>query len=136
MALALLWSSHDLLSQPRTITGCVTDIFGPVTGVSVAVLDSDRATVTDTLGQFALEASTGELLIVSGTYQPTKIMVTSRDFYEISLMIKEIESEDIVITALGQQSQRRSLGFLSNRSEPVSSTRRGTPTSSITWLEK
>lgn len=111
MTLALFMGCHALFAQSRTISGIVSNQSEPVAGITLQIKGTDRGTITDDLGAFTLVGATGEVIVVSGGFIPQEIPITEEDFYAISLDIKEIEAADVVITALGQQSQRRSLGF-------------------------
>ncbi|MEL6943067.1 MAG: TonB-dependent receptor plug domain-containing protein, partial [Bacteroidota bacterium] len=73
---------------PKTITGVVYDDASGETliGASVALKNTEVGVVTDLEGQFEIEASEGDVLVVSYTgYNPKEIEIGTADSYEIRL---------------------------------------------------
>lgn len=110
LVLSLL-ACHSLFSQSNQITGVILDGDSPVAGVTVLVKGTTNGTITDQEGKFSLSASPGNTVVISGTYDPQEFIVTSEKVYTITLDPREFEAEDVIITALGQVSQKRSVSY-------------------------
>ena len=99
-------------AQQRAITGSVQDDAGiPLPGATVIVQDSNRGVTTDFDGNFSIEASTGEVLVVSFVgYENTNVTVGDADSYSISLDLGN-ELEEVVVTSLGIKREAKALGY-------------------------
>src|SRR5690606_36044952 len=108
ITLGTLITAH---AQP-TVTGVVTDVNGPIAGVSVPVLGTNRGTETDSDGRFSIQANKGDSLQFSivGYKRQTAIVESSMTLY-ITLMEDASELSEVVVTALGIRRERKSLGY-------------------------
>ena len=99
-------------AQQRAITGSVQDDAGiPLPGATVIVQDTNRGVTTDFDGNFSIEASTGEVLVVSFVgYENTNVTVGDADSYSISLDLGN-ELEEVVVTSLGIKREAKALGY-------------------------
>jgi len=96
----------------QSITGSVTDADGPLAGVSVAVQGTSRGTQTDGNGSYTISASQGEVIqfsIVGYTTQEVTVGTQSR--IDVTLELNTSELGEVVVTALGIERERRSLGY-------------------------
>tara|TARA_A100001011_G_scaffold157871_1_gene166381 strand:- start:1503 stop:4799 length:3297 start_codon:yes stop_codon:yes gene_type:complete len=100
------------IAQQRAITGVVLDDTGiPLPGATVIVEDTNRGVTTDFDGNFSIEASTGEILVVSFVgYEDTNITVGEADNYSISLALGN-ELDEVVVTSLGIKREAKALGY-------------------------
>lgn len=108
ITLGTLITAH---AQP-TVTGVVTDVNGPISGVSVSVLGTNKGTQTDSDGRFSIQANKGDSLQFSivGYKRQTAIVESSMTLY-ITLMEDASELSEVVVTALGIRRERKSLGY-------------------------
>ena len=80
-------------------------------GATVIVQDTNRGVTTDFDGNFSIEASTGEVLVVSFVgYDNTNVTVGDADSYSISLDLGN-ELEEVVVTSLGIKREAKALGY-------------------------
>jgi TonB-linked SusC/RagA family outer membrane protein len=102
--LILMSVGHFALAQ-STITGTVTDANGePLIGANVLVENTDRGIVTDLDGNFTLEASEGEVLVISYLgYSTTRVPITNQTNYNITLQEDSATLDEIVVVGYGQQ---------------------------------
>lgn len=106
-----LLACHDLFSQSNQITGVILDGNTPAVGITLLVKGTSNGAITDEEGKFALVASPGNTVIISGGFDPQEFLVTNEKVYTITLESQVFEADDVIITALGQVSQSRSLGY-------------------------
>ena len=99
-------------AQQRSISGTVSDDAGiPLPGATVIVQDTNRGVTTDFDGNFSIEASTGEVLVVSFVgYNDTNITVGEADNYSVSLALGN-ELDEVVVTSLGIKRESKALGY-------------------------
>ena len=90
------------LAQQKSISGTILDeTGGPLPGATVLVEGTNRGVTTDFDGNFSIQASEGETLIVSYVgYADQSIPVGSQDSYSATLS-PDNELEEVVLTALG-----------------------------------
>ena len=70
--------------QTKRITGVVSDAMGPVIGASVAVKGTSNGTSTDNDGQFSLNVSPGQTLVVTYVgYLAKEVKVGQQNNYDI-----------------------------------------------------
>src|SRR5690606_36633402 len=108
ITLGTLITAH---AQP-TVTGVVTDVNGPISGVIVSVQGTNMGTQTDEDGRFSIQANTADSLQFSivGYKRQTPIVASSVTLY-ITLMEDASELSEVVVTALGIRRDRKSLGY-------------------------
>ncbi|MEM6802867.1 MAG: SusC/RagA family TonB-linked outer membrane protein [Bacteroidota bacterium] len=113
--LLCIWSIFAPLhtfSQDKMISGIVKSSEGPVQGAIVRNTKNTKGAITDTEGKFSLRAAKGDVIRVSMLSRPILFTVGSEDFYEIDLEGKEIELDDVFITALGIERKADDLGYV------------------------
>ncbi|MCS7474509.1 SusC/RagA family TonB-linked outer membrane protein [Myroides odoratimimus] len=86
--------------QKRTISGTVSDNSGVLIGAIVQVKGTDVATTTDSSGKYSLNASSGDILVISYIgYKTKETVVTASLVYNISLLQDEDVLSEVVINA-------------------------------------
>lgn len=86
--------------QKRTISGTVSDSSGVLIGAIVHIKGSDVATTTDSNGKYSLNASSGDILVITYIgYKTKEIVVTASLVYNISLLQDEDILSEVVINA-------------------------------------
>ena len=93
-----------------TVKGNISDVSGPLIGVSVIVVGTTNGTITDMDGNFTLECNTGDELEISYIGYNT-IRVKAQSNMQITLEESSTELEEVVVTALGIKRDRKALGY-------------------------
>lgn len=98
------------------VTGRVLNADGqPLEGASVRVKGSKKGTSTDSKGGFIIDASTGDVLVISYTgYKEVEIRLTSSyNIGTIVLKVSESKLDEIQVIAYGTQTKRLAVGAVS-----------------------
>ena len=100
------------LAQQKSVSGTILDeTGGPLPGATVLVEGTNRGVTTDFDGNFSIQASEGETLIVSYVgYADQSIPVGSQDSYSATLS-PDNELEEVVVTSLGIRRDAKALGY-------------------------
>lgn len=100
----------------KLITGQVTDEAGmPLPGVSILIKDADRGAVTDFDGEFSIEASENEVLVISFMgFKEQEIVVKEQVNIDIVLLEDVGVLDEIVVVGYGSQSKRNVTGAISS----------------------
>lgn len=100
-------------AQQKTITGTVTSPDGtPVPAASVQVAGTSTGTIADENGHFTISASQGDTLVISSlNYQSQKVVVGNDNSLTVQLASNNNQLQEMVVTALGIEKQKRSLGY-------------------------
>lgn len=93
-----------------TVKGNISDVSGPLIGVSVIVVGTTNGTITDMAGNFTLECNAGDELEISYIGYNT-IRVKAQSNMQITLEESSTELEEVVVTALGIKRDRKALGY-------------------------
>lgn len=93
-----------------TVKGNISDVSGPLIGVSVIVVGTTNGTITDMDGNFTLECNAGDELEISYIGYNT-IRVKAQSNMQITLEESSTELEEVVVTALGIKRDRKALGY-------------------------
>ncbi|MGB0393068.1 MAG: carboxypeptidase-like regulatory domain-containing protein, partial [Flavobacteriaceae bacterium] len=101
-----------LIFAQQTISGSVTDESGlPLPGATVAVEGTSTGTTTDFDGNYSIEASDGQILVISYVgYSTVSVAVASGADYSVSLKPDQL-LEEVVVTALGIEKNSKALGY-------------------------
>jgi TonB-linked SusC/RagA family outer membrane protein len=113
LLMALLLSFSLLgFAQSGKVTGKVTDETGaPVPFASVSQKGTDYGVSADANGNFSIDARNGVVLVISATGFTTKDVTVSGTNLIITLQRLQDIIEEVVVTALGVQRQKRDLGY-------------------------
>ena len=103
------------VQQAKKITGTVVDAMGPVIGASVIVKGTTNGVATDYDGNFSLNASPGQTLVISYIGYTTKeVKVTAgQSKYNITLEEDRKMLDEVVVIAYGQQKKVTITGAVS-----------------------
>jgi TonB-dependent SusC/RagA subfamily outer membrane receptor len=116
LAALLLWPGWAQAQESRTITGQVTaaDTRQAIAGVQVSVRGSQTGTLTDARGNFSIivgRTATALVFTFVG-YRTEELPIASiTGPVQVVLETQAIGLEGIVVTALGVQREKRSLGY-------------------------
>ncbi len=113
----------------QTITGQVTDVNNePLVGATVIVSGTERGTSTDADGEFTLQASPDETLIIRFVgYQTQQILVGDQTEFNITLRVDDQLLDDVVVIGYGVQQRSDLTGSIASvsgdqiRNQPVAS---------------
>lgn len=101
-----------VVQAQQTVTGIVTDQNGPLPGVSVVVSATSQGVQTDADGHYTINAAQGEVIRFSMVgFLTQEITVGSQTRIDVTLEAEAGELGEVVVTALGIQRERRSLGY-------------------------
>jgi len=114
-ALIFLLMPSVVKAQAGMISGTVYDQDRePLAGVSVKVVGAATGTLTDNTGKFTIQAMEGDSLVLSAvTFQPYYLVVTKQTIYEIRLVPKVSELNDVVIIGYGTAKKSDVIGAVS-----------------------
>lgn len=109
----LVMVSTIVLAQQKTINGVIRNADGtPVPKATVQVKGTNRGTTSDEKGEFTIQATANENLVISAIgFTPAEQKIGSNSQFTISLSTATKEMEAIVVTALGISRQQKALGF-------------------------
>lgn len=99
--------------QTKRIQGSVLDEEGePLIGVNIQVEGTNTGTITDVNGSFSLVVPFNATLSFSYVgYAPERILVGSRDAYQITLSADAQQLNAVVVTALGIKREQKALSY-------------------------
>ena len=130
LALVCLVMPSDLLASEntsstkdkvwRSISGTVTAAADelPLVGVTVMVKGTTTGTVTDTDGNYQVDATESDILVFSYLgYETQEIAVGNQTRIDVKLVEGAIVTNEVVVTALGLTREEKSLGFSVERLE-------------------
>ncbi|WP_350293649.1 SusC/RagA family TonB-linked outer membrane protein [uncultured Croceitalea sp.] len=101
------------MAQNKTVTGTVTDESGtPLPGVNVVEKGTSNGTSTDFDGNYTISVADNATLVFSSLgYATTELSVIGTTTANISLADDAESLDEVVVTALGIERDRRSLGY-------------------------
>ena len=113
LTLFLVLVAQSILAQEKTISGTVTDNNGlPLPGVNVVIKNTSTGTQTDFDGKYAISANEGDVLTFSYLgFANQNITVSSSDQINVQLEPDAAVLDEVVVTALGIERDKKSLGY-------------------------
>ncbi|MCC6279498.1 MAG: SusC/RagA family TonB-linked outer membrane protein [Saprospiraceae bacterium] len=111
--IALVCTLSSLTIHAQSINGTILDADSDeaLIGVSIAVKNTNRGTVSDAAGSFKLDAKSGEQLVISYVgYQTQEVAVGAGTTVTIKLSAQN-QLNEVVVTALGLSKAKKSLGY-------------------------
>lgn len=101
----LLLMASTAYSQSRTVTGTVTDESdSPMPGVNVIIKGTTVGTTTDVNGNYTLQASNGDILVVSFIgYTAQEIQVANQTRIDLKLQEDVATLQEVVVVGYGVQ---------------------------------
>ncbi len=110
--LGLFLCAPQAFAQQKTVTGRVTTEQGaPLQGASVVIRGTTTGTFTNAVGNYSIRAAAGQVLQYRflGT-APVERTVGAADVMDVTLRRVAMNLDAVVVTALGQTAQVRTLG--------------------------
>ena len=115
----LLISSYAGIAQ-NTISGTVTDATTnqPLPGATIMIKDTAKGTQTDFDGNFSIEASIGDVLVINFLgFVPKEIVVGEEKILEIQLNENKTALDEIVLIGYGSKSKDKVISAISRIDE-------------------
>ena len=114
----LLLLPVSLFAQ-QEVTGTVTDESDlPIPGVNILVENTDRGTVTDFDGNYAIEVSEGETLVFSYLgYKTEKVAYQGQETLDVSLKTQSESLDEVVLVGYGTSTKKELTGSVSSLQE-------------------
>ncbi len=112
LLMGILFVAAQAFAQQKTVTGKVTDDDGlPLPGASIAIKGTNNGTSSNMDGNYSIRVAAGEILQFRfiGTV-PLERTVGSDNVINVQLRMDATSLNEVVVTALGQSVQQRSLG--------------------------
>ncbi len=113
----VLMNSSILFAQNGVVTGKVTDEAGePLVGATIVIKDKPgTGTATNSNAEFSLEASAGDILVISYLgYVTREVLVTDQDEYIIILELNTNLLSELVVVGYGQQDRSDLTGSITS----------------------
>ncbi|SHJ19327.1 TonB-linked outer membrane protein, SusC/RagA family [Arenibacter nanhaiticus] len=120
LLLAVLLFMQVAVAQNKKVTGTVTGAQDglPLPGVNVLVRGTTIGTQTDFDGNYAIEAKSGDVLVFSYLGMKSQsLTVGASNTYNVSLQEDASQLEEVVVTALGLQKQKKALTYATQQVE-------------------
>lgn len=124
LRLLLLWGffsvsliSPDVFAQTSKISGTIINerTSAPAAGAVITVKNSNRFTSADEAGRFSIDASTGEVLLITMTgFLKTEVVVGKDKTIEVKLTESIVELDDVVIIGYGKSRRKDVTGAISS----------------------
>lgn len=109
----MIVSEAALVAQKKRVTGTVKDESGePLIGVNVTVRGGKVGTITNLKGEFALQASEGEIIDISYVgYVGKRLTLGVAEVYSIVLLEDAKTLDEVTVTALGIKRSEKALSY-------------------------
>jgi len=110
--ISILILLSSAMSAQETISGTITDENGvPLPGATIVVVETNDGTTTDFDGNYSINASEGQTILLSYVgYETLTLKVSDDSNFDISLK-QSGALDEIVMTALGISREKKSLGY-------------------------
>ncbi len=98
----------------RTVSGTVTNSDGdPLVGVTVVIQGTTQGAQTDAVGKYSVSVLGDNTVLVFSFlgFQRQEIVVGNRSTIDVILAQQDLTTDEIVITALGIEREKKSLGY-------------------------
>ena len=126
--LLMLCISQLSFGQVQKVRGVITSENEPVPGALVMIKGTQQGSVTDNNGNFSIDASAGDILVVSfiGYNSKEVAVVAGQTTYNVSLELSTSDLNEVVVVGYGSQIKKevtgaiQSIGGAELRDMPVS----------------
>jgi TonB-linked SusC/RagA family outer membrane protein len=113
LLLIFLCLGTSVFAQKLNIEGSVRTRKGePLTGSTVIVKGTANGVSADLNGKFSLQAKKGDVLLITFVgFEPQEVTVNDQSYLDIILNEAAQQLKEVVVTALGIEKQKTSLGY-------------------------
>ena len=102
----------NVSQQKGKVIGTVSDELGSVAGAAVTIKGTTRGVVTDADGNFTIDASNGETIVIAYLGYITQEIVYKGEPRLVITMTEDTQAlDEVVVTALGMTRERKALGY-------------------------
>lgn len=116
LLITILLITQITYAQTRQIEGKVVSAKdgSPIPSASISVKGTKMGTLSRKGGEFKLSLPSGSNVIVVSSlgYKTKEVTIGNENFIFIELEVDVVQMEDIVVTALGREQEKRSLGYV------------------------
>ncbi|MCW5912319.1 MAG: SusC/RagA family TonB-linked outer membrane protein [Cyclobacteriaceae bacterium] len=101
-------------SAQSTVSGKVisAEDNSPIPGVNILVKGTSNGTITNADGVFSISALPSDVLVFSFVgFKPQEVAVSGRTTVDVTLAVDATELSEVVVTALGVEREKKSLGY-------------------------
>lgn len=115
--IALLLCNGSVFAQTAKVSGTIINerTSAPASGATIAVKNTSRYAVSDEKGNFTIEASPGNVLIITMIgFQRTEVTVGNSNTIEVKLRETVLQLDDVVIIGYGQTKRKDVTGAISS----------------------
>ena len=105
---------QGMMAQTKTVSGNVTDASdgSPLPGVNILVQGTTNGTQTDFDGNYSIEASEGNVLVISYLGMKSQnVTVGSSNTIDVSMEVDASQLDEVVVTALGIKRKEKTLTY-------------------------
>ena len=111
---SILSKISDMISLPITVNGTVIDENGPLSGVTVSIKGSTRATTTNDKGEFSLKVNENEILVFTYVgYKTHEVIINNTANYSIKLERDVAGLDQVVVVGYGSTQKKDLTGAVS-----------------------
>ncbi|MCF6349469.1 MAG: SusC/RagA family TonB-linked outer membrane protein [Flavobacteriaceae bacterium] len=112
LTLLLVFIVQITFAQERKISGVISDDLGPVSDITVKIKGTDKGTVTDFDGNYAIKAKTGDVIEFTHiSYTTIEKVVDASNIIDVLMSSSGNVLDEVVVTALGIKRNARDLGY-------------------------
>jgi TonB-linked SusC/RagA family outer membrane protein len=113
-AVILVAPAGQVFAQTRTLTGKITSKSDnkPLAGTKVQLKGTTRGAISDRDGNYSITVSEGSTIVFSNVgFLRREIRVPAEGVLNVELAFDDVLLDEVVVTALGVERDRRSLGY-------------------------
>jgi len=111
---SLLSKIIDMVSLPVTVNGIVADETGPLSGVTVSVKGSNKATTTNDKGEFLLKVNQNDIIVFTYVgYKTQEVIVKNTTSFTIKLQQDVAGLDQVVVVGYGTTQKKDLTGSVS-----------------------
>ena len=112
----LMFSSGYVIAQEKNISGTVlSEESKPLEGVTVTIRGTNRRTQTNNVGYYTILARPGQVLVFTFVgFGSQTVTVSNTTTININMSPEDKQLGEVVVTALGINRSKRSLGYAAN----------------------
>jgi TonB-dependent starch-binding outer membrane protein SusC len=115
--LPLFLLTTNVYAQTEKVNGTILidRTSAPAAGATVTVKNTKRSVIADRDGRFSINASTGDVLVITMTgYIRTEVVVRNDKFIEVKLVENVVQMEDVVVIGYGKLKRKDVTGAISS----------------------
>jgi TonB-linked SusC/RagA family outer membrane protein len=124
LRLLLLWVfitssliSTQAFAQTAKVTGTITNerTAAPASGATIIVKNTNRSAIANSTGRFTIDASPGEVLVITMTgFLSTEVVVVKDKIIEVKLVESVVQLDDVLVIGYGKAKRKDVTGAISS----------------------